>query len=132
MPDHDPSRTPASLGERSDLIIAEARARDRDGIAVIATDARGRIVYWSRGAEWLYGWRADEAIGRDILDVTPTRSSEDEATAIMEELRNGRLWTGIFILQRRDGTPIMMHVTDVPIRIGDEVIGIVGVSQPAA
>lgn len=130
MPDHDPSRPSLSLGERSELILAEARARDRAGVAVIATDSRGKIVYWSSGAESLYGWPVDEAIGRDILEVTPTRSSEDEATEIMEQLRNGRLWTEIFIVQRHDGTPIMVHVTDIPIRIDGEVIGVVGVSRP--
>src|SRR5579872_5058879 len=96
------------------LIVAEARARDDGDVAVIATDARGVILYWSAGAESLYGWPAHDALGRDILGVTPTHGSSEEAATIMEELRNGRLWTGIFILQRRDGTPIMVHVTDVP------------------
>lgn len=123
-------RTAIDSGHR-DLIIAEARRRDHGDVAVIATDARGVILYWSAAAESLYGWRADDALGRDILAVTPTRGSSEEAATIMEELRHGRLWTGMFILQQRDGTPIMVHVTDVPIRDEGEVVGIVGVSRAA-
>ena len=62
--------------------------------------------------------------------MLPTRNSSDEAAHIMEQLRRGQTWTGTFIVQRRDGTPILVHVTDAPIRDeGGEVIGIVGLSR---
>lgn len=111
------------------VILAEAQARDGTDAAVIATDAYGNIVYWNDRAVALYGWRPDEAIGRNT-DMLPTRSSSDEAAHIMERLRRGQTWTGNFIVQRRDGTPIVVHVTNVPIRDeGGEVIGIVGLSR---
>jgi PAS domain S-box-containing protein len=34
--------------------------------AIFATDRRGRITAWNPGAERLYGWRAEEAIGGPI------------------------------------------------------------------
>ena len=71
------------------VILEEAKAHDGNGSAVIATDAGGTIVYWNDRAESLYGWRLDEVIGRNILDVTPTRGSTDEAAHIMERLRSG-------------------------------------------
>ena len=112
-------------------IVAAARARDGEGAAVIATDAAGDILYWNDAAHALYGWRAEEAIGRNVIDVTPTRSTSDEASRIMERLRSGKEWSGQFILRRRDGSPIMAHVTNVPVRSGHDVIGIVGVSHPS-
>jgi PAS domain-containing protein len=30
------------------------------GVAVIATDLNGYIIYWNRAAERFYGWSADE------------------------------------------------------------------------
>lgn len=112
-------------------IVAEADARNVDDAAVIATDSAGIIVYWNAHAESLYGWRADEAIGRNVVDVTPTRSSSDEADRIMEELRHGREWRGRFIVRRRDGTPLVADVTDIPVRESGTVIGIIGISRRA-
>jgi hypothetical protein len=58
-------------------------------------------------------------------------NSADSAAQIMEELRLGEEWTGEFILKRRDGTPIMAHVTNYVVREKEAVIGIVGISRPA-
>src|ERR1051326_8149597 len=40
--------------------------------AVIATDLEGTITFWNRHAEVLYGWRADEVLGRSVLEITPS------------------------------------------------------------
>jgi len=111
-------------------IIARARALDLGGDAVIATDVSGTIVYWNDVAEHLYGWRSDEVLGRDVVDVMPTMSSSAEALHIMEKLRAGEEWCGSFIVRRRDGSPVLADVRDVPVL--DEphsVIGIVGLSR---
>ena len=43
-------------------------------IAVVATCPDGEILYWNRFAEQLYGWTADEVLGRNIVDITvPSR-----------------------------------------------------------
>jgi PAS domain S-box-containing protein len=126
-----PEEAPHSASARVGAVIEAARARDVSGAAVIATDAAGTILYWNDGAALLYGWAAEDAIGRDVLDVTPTHKSADSAAQIMEELRLGEEWSGEFILKRRDGTPIIAHVTNYVVREKEAVIGIVGVSRPA-
>ena len=111
-------------------IIARARALETGRDAIIATDVGGAIVYWNDAAEDLYGWRSDEVIGRNVVDVMPTMSSSEEAFQIMEKLRAGEEWHGNFIVRRRDGSPVLADVRDVPVM--DEprmVIGIVGVSH---
>ena len=50
-------------------IIDRARALETGRDAVIATDVGGAIVYWNDAAEDLYGWRSDEVIGRNVVDV---------------------------------------------------------------
>jgi PAS domain S-box-containing protein len=110
-------------------IVNAARALEEDGAAVIATDLGGRIVYWNANAEALFGWPAAEALDRNVVDLTPTHASVDEAMHIMEQLRRGEPWSGDFILRHRDGRPIYRHVTDVPVFDENSVIGIVGVSR---
>lgn len=111
-------------------IIAEARRRDAGVMAVIATDITGVIVYWNDQATALYGWDAAETIGRNILDVTPTHQTQDAAARIMESLRNGKSWSGDFILKHRSGSPLLLHVTDVPVMMGGAVVGVIGISRP--
>ena len=50
----------------------QAGLLDAVGQAVIATDLAGAITYWNRAAEQLYGWKAGEVLGRNVLEVTPS------------------------------------------------------------
>ena len=120
--------TSFSLNE-NEAVIQAARSRDQGREAVIATDVSGSILYWNEHAASLYGWTATEVLGRNILDVTPTRGSGDAAAQIMEDMRGGEGWTGEFIVKHRDGTPMIVHVSNFPVHDGDSMIGVVGVSR---
>src|SRR5690606_12969139 len=41
------------------------------GQAVVATDLNGVVTYWNNAAEKIYGWTAEEAIGNNIIGLTP-------------------------------------------------------------
>ena len=99
------------------------------GQAVIATDLNGKITYWNRFAEALYGWPAADVVGRNILDLTPAETSRDQAAAIMARLKNGESWSGEFWVRRRDGSAFPAMVTNSPVRNNKgAMIGMVGVS----
>ncbi|MEP7287870.1 MAG: PAS domain S-box protein [Chloroflexota bacterium] len=107
----------------------QAHLLDTVGQAVIATNLQGKVIYWNRFAESLYGWSAEEAMGRNIGELTISSSTLEQATEIMGHLRNGESWTGEFVVQRRDGTPFPALVTDSPIYDpSGALIGIIGVS----
>lgn len=108
-----------------------AEPLDIAGQSVIATTPDGTIVYWSKGATELYGWSRSEAIGRNIVDVTPTAQTRDQAASIMTLLKAGEIWNGQFKVRRRDGTEFIADVRDVPVfdAVG-RLIGIVGISKP--
>jgi PAS domain S-box-containing protein len=97
--------------------------------AVIATDMAGRVVHWSSRAADLYGWTAQEALGRDVVELTPAVQSRQEATAIMVALQAGRSWEGEIVLRRKGGAPFRAWVADFPVG-GQGIEAIVGVSLP--
>lgn len=100
--------------------------------AIIATDLQGKITFWNLAAERLYGWRAEEVLAKNILEVTPSRLSREEAAAIMANLVRGETWYGDFEVQRRDGRTFRVYVIDAPIfNAAGELDGIVGVSVEA-
>lgn len=97
--------------------------------AVIITDLEGTILYWNQCAEALYGWGADEATGRNVLDVTPDLASQPGSAQIMARLAAGEKWSGEFLARRKNGTTFWAQVTDSPIRDDSgHLIGIVGFS----
>ncbi|TVP45058.1 MAG: PAS domain S-box protein [Gemmatimonadales bacterium] len=107
----------------------QARLLDSVGQAVIATDLEGRITYWNRAAESIYGWPSTEALGRDILDLVPSVEAHREAGEVMETLRRGERWTGRMEVRRRDGSTFPALVTNAPIHDAhDRLVGVVGVS----
>ena len=115
-----------SLGVTS----AENRLLDALGDAVIITDPQGLIASWNRGAEVLYGWTADEAIGRNVIDLTPTDLSRAQAEQIMVRLARGEAWQGQFVVRRKDGTSFVARVSNAPLLDSHgHLRGIIGVSQ---
>ncbi len=113
-----------------DQIHFQARILTFVKAAIIATRPDGRIVYWNRFAEELYEWRAEEVIGRNIVDITVPMHTLQSAADIMASFHAGKSWDGDFTVRHRDGTHFTASVTDSP--IFDEagvMIGIVGVSH---
>jgi len=95
------------------LCIGRQRARARTAALTrafslaqgLVRDLDGRIVFWSDGAERLYGYTAAEAIGRrshELLRTTFPRPLPELAAAL---LRDGQ-WQGELIDRRRDGTEL--------------------------
>ena len=99
------------------------------GHALIATDLAGTVLYLNRAAEDLYGWRAADAVGRNIAEVTVPQMTQELASEIMDVLRAGGSWSGTFTVQRRDGTTFPALVTDTAVfDTAGQLAGIVGAS----
>src|SRR5690606_10968324 len=97
--------------------------------AAIATDAEGTVVYWNRFAETLYGWTAEEALGRPVTLTVPTGQPQVEAAALIERLRRGESWSGEFVARNRRGFAFPVFVTDSPVHDAEgRLIGIVRIS----
>jgi PAS domain S-box len=97
--------------------------------AVIATDLEGKIIYWNSFAESLYGWSKSEAVGANILDLTPADDVKEKGKEILAHLKQSESWSGEFLVKKKDGSAFPAMVTDSPILSEQgELIGIVGVS----
>jgi PAS domain S-box-containing protein len=108
--------------------IGAAEQLEAIGQAVITTDPGGVIVSWNAAAERLYGWTAEEVIGRNIEEVTVPEVGQDVAAGIMAALRDGVPWSGGFPVRRKDGSTFPALVTDSGIYREGALVGIVGVS----
>ena len=107
----------------------KARLLASVGQAVVATDLSGRITYWGAGAVALYGWTADEVLGRSIVEVTPSQTSRARAEEIMASLASGKAWSGEFVVRRKDGSSFTALVNNTPILEDGRLVGVISVSQ---
>ena len=89
-----------ALRERANLL-------DLTHDTVFARDINEVITFWNRGAENLYGWTRDEAIGQVSHHLTQTIFPVplEEITA---ELKSTGRWEGELIHTRRDGTRVVV------------------------
>jgi len=97
--------------------------------AVVATDPEGTVIFWNKFAENLYGWTAEEAVGRMIEEVTPSPFFRDHGAEIAGRGAVGESWTGEFLVQGKSGKAFPALLTSSPVL--DErgrVLGFVGVS----
>ena len=107
----------------------QAQLLDAVGQAVIATDLEGTVLYWNRCAEQLYGWSKQHVMGRKLQEFLIPEDFWEDAEEAMVQVSAGRSWSGEFVVRRKDGTSIPVHVTDTPVRDDQgNVVGIVGVS----
>jgi HTH-type transcriptional regulator, bacterioopsin transcriptional activator and related proteins len=84
--------------------------------AVIATDEHLLITAWNKGATGIYGWRADEVLGRNLWEAVPSDLSEEQrAEALRELAERGRFRTEARTYGK-DGTPVYVEGITIPLR----------------
>ncbi len=97
--------------------------------AVVVTDADGVVTYWNDGAARVFGWTADERLGRRLVDRLPERERE-EVAAQMRSILSGNEWHGECQDYRKDGTRVWLEASIRPLRADDgTVVGILGIAE---
>jgi diguanylate cyclase (GGDEF)-like protein/PAS domain S-box-containing protein len=107
----------------------QAKLLEAVGQSIIATDLEGKVIYWNRGAQDLYGWSSEEALGRSLRDLTVSEEALEKAEEVGSELRAGRTWSGETLLRRKDGSHVPVLGTATPL-FDDRgnLVGMIGVS----
>ena len=79
--------------------------------ALIAMSPAGEVVFWSSGAERIFGYTSEEAVGRTIFDLTvPTERVDETRSAIATTLESGAS-SHEPVRRRKDGSRILVAVT---------------------
>jgi PAS domain S-box-containing protein len=95
-------RASQTLREQASLLD---KARD----AILVTDLQRRVTFWNKSAERLYGWTAEEALGRVINELLyPDGDARDVEAAFEAVTRNGE-WTGELQPQTKAGRRVIVE-----------------------
>src|SRR5579863_2450459 len=109
------------LSERTDRELWESRSRlaaivDSSEDAIVGKDLDGIVTSWNKGAEHMYGYAAQEIIGKSISILTP-RQRPDEIPSILEKIKRGEGLVHYETLRvAKDGRVLQVSVSISPIR----------------
>lgn len=91
------------IEQQAAVVAEQAALLDLAHHAVMVRDVHDRMLYWSHGAELMYGWLSSQVLGKTKAEVLRTEFFEpvEQINATLQRL--GR-WEGESIQLRRDGT----------------------------
>ena len=106
----------ASLRERADEAVRSAEAmqeamknmREQTRLldlahdAIFSLDPGGNILFWNRGAEQMYGWTREEAMGKNVHELLQTEFSIP-LVEIQQHIHSKGHWEGELNHKRKDG-----------------------------
>jgi PAS domain S-box-containing protein len=89
--------------------------------AIVFSDAEGIIRFWNRGAERLFGFSPEEAVGRSLDIIIPERLRARHWEGYRQTMTTGesRYGAGDVLAVpglRKDGTQVSLEFTIIPVR----------------
>jgi PAS domain S-box-containing protein len=84
--------------------------------AIISKDLNGIVTSWNRGAERLFGYQAEEMIGRSITILLPPERIDEEQDILQRIRRGEHIEHYETIRQHKDGSLIEISLTISPIK----------------
>jgi PAS domain S-box-containing protein len=76
--------------------------------AILVRDMKDRVIFWNMGAESLYGWSAEEVLGKDIQQLLNGNNVEELAAARKQLLESGD-WAGELNHITKDGRKLIVR-----------------------
>jgi PAS domain S-box-containing protein len=107
-------------GEETSKYLAAIVASSND--AIVSKDLNGIITSWNQGAERLFGYSAEEVVGKSITILIPP-DRLDEENEILRRIRSGeRVLPYDTVRRRKDGSLVKISLTVSPVRNAKGVI----------
>ncbi|MFJ7902636.1 SpoIIE family protein phosphatase [Streptomyces sp. NPDC096198] len=93
------------------LPLADGRVR----VAVVQIDRAGTITAWNEDAEDIFGYPADQVVGKPLTDLAAWPHTPGTGTGIAEALRLSR-WEGSYGIRGADGRVIPVYASHLRVR----------------
>ncbi|CAO2202744.1 unnamed protein product [Urochloa humidicola] len=119
-------RRAAGISRRLHAMVMESL-----GQALHVLDLHGKILYWNRNAEYLYGYPSAEAVGQDITRLIVHPDDIPALNIIIGNVFTGKCcWTGNFPVKKKSGDRFFVVAHATPLHDDDgSLTGLVCLSE---
>ena len=99
-------------------------------LSIIVTDAGGKIVSYSDGAEKLFGWKANEVLGKSVA-MMHTDEGVKQFGKVLGDAANGR-YDGELVFKKKSGQEFRGHLQVVATKDpAGRISSYIGITQEA-
>jgi PAS domain S-box-containing protein len=100
------------------------------GEAVVASDMAGYITFWNEAAQRIYGYTAEEVLGRSVLEVLPSPQHLEESQSVWQKLQEGQTYERELWMQGKKASPFLVEsTTRFVFNEQQEAVGIIDLSK---
>ncbi len=117
-------------------IYYQANLLDSANDAIIASSDKmigkylnNKITFWNKGAEKLFGWKKEEAIGKNIRDLISLEIMNSTFENLVQGLIKKGFWSGDTIQYDKKGNKKYIHLSVSAIKENGKIIGSIGVNH---
>jgi PAS domain S-box-containing protein len=126
---YEPAADLAERNRAEEAVSQLAAIVESSEDAIVSKDLNGVIMSWNKGAEMLFGYAAEEVIGKSVMILIPPDRA-DEETRVLERVRRGeKIDRYETVGRRKDGALVEISLMVAPLR--DEAGNVVGASKIA-
>jgi PAS domain S-box-containing protein len=98
--------------------------------AVIGSDKNSNIRFWNQAAERMFGWKAEEVLGREGREILHSEFINTDRETVLKILAEQGRWKGESLLYHKDGTQVITEVSSITLRdVNGMITGHVSVNR---
>jgi PAS domain S-box-containing protein len=96
-------------------------------VAIVTTDLEARVVSWNPAAERLFGYWAEEAIGRNIDELIATNDMREEAVDYTQQVWSEGRVNAVTRRSRKDGSLVDVELLALPVTVEGVNAGLIAI-----
>ncbi|HVM71338.1 MAG TPA: PAS domain S-box protein, partial [Anaerolineales bacterium] len=97
----------------------QASLLNRVNDAIVVSDTETRLIFWNAAAERLYGWKAQEVLGRKIHEILDSQWPGVESPDMWQIINKLGSWRGEVTQARKDGSRVPIEMSTLVPRDAD-------------
>jgi PAS domain S-box-containing protein len=120
----------ANLQESEQRLRSVAAIVESSDDAIVSKNLDGVVTSWNEGAERIFGYSAEEAIGQPITIVIPHDRQDEERTILTRIRRGERIDHFETIRQRKNGSRVVVSLSVSPVKNAEgKIVGAAKITE---
>src|SRR4029079_12793184 len=99
--------------------------------SIVAISPAGKVTFWGKGAERLFGYTREEALNQNLELLTyPAGNTGPSLSEIHDEVLRNSAWHSQLLRRRKDGSEFYADIAVAPVRDSDgNAVGLIGIHR---